>query len=433
MATDRYSDDHKIVVSGGNGTLTIDATLDAANISSANDINIESDNDINIESTDGDVNLTTNNHDINLTTNNGVVSIDGMNIYRDSLLSHHIDYPVEIIWHSDHASNTWIFDQNTSFLFLNDSTYYNLSVSTNNLYLSSRDDVYIKAGIDAANSTLWLSANGNSTPYIEMLKDTDRINIYGGTSHISAYSGAIYANAGGQAYLTIGPEVILMAGNHPTGGAGIDEQIVDIFNASNNNDSDVLYLSIGYTSDATPANNFIVFFDHGLNSNDIGSIEGDGAGGISLNSGGADYAEWIMINQESEWPEYSDLKGNNILGIPEGTLVWISDSKIHRNIVGTPMIITKRAIVCGNSPKNSFRKESSEIGERVSFIGQVPVIVEGPVKDGDYLLPKEGSNHCFAVDKAQITFEQYKSCVGTAWGSSNGSQISKVNCAIGIK
>lgn len=173
MATDRYSDDHKIVVGGGSGTLTVDANL---NVSSANDINIES--------TGGD---------INLTANNGVVSIDGMNIYRDSLLSHHIDYPLEIIWHCDYPVNNWNFDKNTTFLFFNDSTYYDLAVYTNDLNLSSRDDVYIRAGISAADSTLLLSANNNSSPYIRLKKDTDTIDIV--ASEINLIADAISASA----------------------------------------------------------------------------------------------------------------------------------------------------------------------------------------------------------------------------------------------
>lgn len=156
MATDRYSDDHKIVVGGGSGTLTVDANL---NVSSADDINIES--------TGGD---------INLTTSSGVVSINDFDISKVSS-SNHISYENDIYWHSDYLYNTWRFDKNTSFLFYNDLTHYDFEVSTKNLYLSSRDDVYITAGIDTADSTLLLSANNSLSPYIRLKKDTDTIDI----------------------------------------------------------------------------------------------------------------------------------------------------------------------------------------------------------------------------------------------------------------
>jgi len=423
MATDRYSDDHKIVVGGGAGTLTVEADLNVTG-----DLAFSGSLDIS-----GDLGIT------------GDLTVSGSG---DSSISSSAGN-ISILANLDVA----------------------ISSSSDDITLTAYDDLNLYAGSGGSTGVIRISPGGAATPsyssvYITLSESSDEIVIGGPNLSINSDivaidsdSVTINSNAGNIEFTAsgVGNDInltadgivylrhssnnssLILQNNHldvltnNQGSGSLTEYATSITNTWNSNNADVLYLRTFYSGTSGAGNNFIVFFDGNAGENDIGSIQGDGSGGVSLHSPGADYAEWMMINQESEWPEYLHLKENNILGIPEGTLVWISDSKIHRNAIGTPMIITKRAVVCGNSPKNSFYRANSEIGEKVSFIGQVPVIVKGPVKDGDYLLPKEGSNHCVAVDKAQITFEQYKSCIGTAWGSSDGSQISKVNCAIGIK
>jgi hypothetical protein len=422
MATDRYSDDHKIVVGGGSGTLTVEADLAVTGgisfsgdlaISgsvSATDITVSGSADSSIESTAGkidilaslDVTISSSSSDINLS------AYDDLNLYAGS-------------------------GSSTGFIRLSPAGAPAPSYSSVYMTLSVADDEIVIGGPTLTIESDSVSISSDSVAVSSNAGNID-ITSNGSENDINIVSDRlIYMHHSGNnsALILYDDHLEILAKNEGSG--SLTENATSITNTWNSNNADVLYLRTFYSGTSGAGNNFIVFFDGNAGENDIGSIQGDGSGGVSLYSPGADYAEWMMINQESEWPEYLHLKENNILGIPEGTLVWISDSKIHRNAIGTPMIITKRAVVCGNSPKNSFYRASSEIGEKVSFIGQVPVIVEGPVKDGDYLLPKEGSNHCVAVDKAQITFEQYKSCIGTAWGSSDGSQISKVNCAIGIK
>jgi hypothetical protein len=54
MATDRYSDDHKIVVGGGGGTLTVDANLTVTGLTATGETNISGTGSISFS---GDVNL----------------------------------------------------------------------------------------------------------------------------------------------------------------------------------------------------------------------------------------------------------------------------------------------------------------------------------------------------------------------------------------
>jgi glycerophosphoryl diester phosphodiesterase len=420
MATDRYSDDYTIVVGGGGGTMTVDSDLEITggllftgnlaipgNLSvtgsiTGTDLNLLGSGTSNIISAAGDIALTSSTGDVTVTCKDTLGLYTGVGGTVGEI----------IISPSGPALPSFV------------SVYITLSESSDEIVIAG-PNLSINSDIVAIDSnSVTIDSNAGNIEFTA-----------------SGVGNDINLTADGIVYLrhSSNNSSLILQNNHldvltnNQGSGSLTEYAASIANAWNSNNADVLYLRTFYSGTSGSGNNFIVFFDGNSGANDIGSIEGDGAGGISLNSGGADYAEWMIINDESEWSEYFHLKENNILGIPEGTLVWIKNSKIYRNEIGTPMIITNRAIVCGNSPKNSFYKPSSEIGERVSFIGQVPVIVEGPVKDGDYLIPKLGENYCTAIAKSQITFEQYKYCIGTSWGNSDGSGMSKVNCAVGIK
>lgn len=423
MATDRYSDDYTIVVGGGSGTMTVDSDLEitgdlvlsggmdiSGDLGITGNLTVSGSGDSNISSSAGNISILAN-LDVAISSSLDDITLtayDDLNLYAGSGGS------TGVIRISPAGAATPSYS----------SVYITLSESSDEIVIAG-PNLSIDSDIVAINSdSVTIDSNAGNIEFTASGVGND-INL--------TADGIVYLrhSSNNSALILYDDHLEVLANNQGSG--SLTEYATSITNTWNSNNADVLYLRTFYSGTSGSGNNFIVFFDGNTGTNDIGSIEGDGAGGISLNSGGADYAEWIIINDESEWSEYLHLKENNMLGIPEGTLVWIKNSKIHRNEIGTPMIITNRAIVCGNSPKNSFYKPSSKIGEKVSFIGQVPVIVEGVVKDGDYLIPKLGANHCVAIDKVQITFEQYKSCIGTAWGNSDGPGMSKVNCAVGIK
>ena len=147
--------------------------------------------------------------------------------------------------------------------------------------------------------------------------------------------------------------------------------------------------------------------------------------------------EDIKFRKDFNWLSGVDLGDGDSdeFGLPEGQLVWIKDAKIWKEPTTgheTPMIISKRAAVIGNSRVESAGKPF----ELVSFIGQVPVIIIGSVNNGDLLIPNV-ETHCLrAVSKEECSFNQYKMAVGTAWGevvTTDDRLISKVMCAVGIK
>ena len=179
-----------------------------------------------------------------------------------------------------------------------------------------------------------------------------------------------------------------------------------------------------------------------------------GAGGVvgtsnaQYVSGGADYAEWIECGDPSEWSDIFSVedyeafvesrRGTGLLGLPEGIIVFVRDdgvssagmSQFYKSGPGRPMVVTGRAMIVGNEVAEV--ESEKLLGAQVSFIGQVPVIVEGPCSQGDLILPTEG-NICKAVPQDIVTFEQYRSAVGTAFGSKSGEGTSAVIVGIGVK
>jgi hypothetical protein len=179
-----------------------------------------------------------------------------------------------------------------------------------------------------------------------------------------------------------------------------------------------------------------------------------GGKGVQFYTGSSDFGEWAPIADINEWPEVLELEevdcslsgpiiiDREIFGLQEGMVVYVRNGAIYRDAPGTAMVITNRAALVGNA---SWKDNCNGItGEVLSFMGQLPIIIRGSFKDGDYLLPEK--NHCIAISKEDVTFEQYKSVIGTVWESPNEWQdfeeeyseegreeFHSVLCATGIK
>jgi hypothetical protein len=164
--------------------------------------------------------------------------------------------------------------------------------------------------------------------------------------------------------------------------------------------------------------------------NGIGSdITTYDAGDIRFVSGNADYGEYLLTGEDS-WEPYDCSKVGK-LGLPEGQIVFVREGRFYRSGPGTPMVVTNRAIIEGNSAA-----ELVGAWEVLSFIGQVPVICIGSVQSGDYLIPSEAiPGVAVAISSEEISFQQYKKVIGTAWESAEvgEGQLCRVLCAIGIK
>jgi len=141
--------------------------------------------------------------------------------------------------------------------------------------------------------------------------------------------------------------------------------------------------------------------------------------GVVYGSKGADYAEYLpKLNPTEQF-----LKGE-IVGVHNGRI-----SKNTRNAEQI-LAITSQPIVLGNMPS-----EEDESGyEKVAFLGQVPVFVQGPVHLGDYIVASgkhDGVGHALAAD--ELTPELVSLVLGKAWSEFDGETVTVINTSIGLR
>lgn len=227
------------------------------------------------------------------------------------------------------------------------------------------------------------------------------------------------------------------------GGGGVEIDVLELFHMGVpgdssyyikfTGDSSSVYGSIRGTDDASDP---VFYSQHsGIQHNAAtalpSTVTARDAGHIKFVSGGADYGEWLRCGDLSEWADYKNSKSEKKLGLPEGLIVYVKEGKFYRKPVGTPMVVTNRAIVVGNLKEGLWPQEECEV---LSFIGQVPVMCFGSVKDGDYLVPSvKEPGTTIAIAANECSFEDYKRVVGTAWETNKSDSLKLVNCAIGKK
>lgn len=190
--------------------------------------------------------------------------------------------------------------------------------------------------------------------------------------------------------------------------------VVLLENTNTGTSPDVLALKVGSVN-ANGGSNFITFFNGGNTA--IGRIEGNSANNTVYITTGSDFAEWLPKINSNEYFEAWD-----IVGVFEG--------KISKNTKGAQLVsvISDRAGFLGNAPET---KEKENNGERVAFIGQVPVKIIGIVNAGDYITPS-GNNDGIGVAVKPSNIDKNMQIVGIAWESNLSSAVKPVNVAIGM-
>lgn len=176
--------------------------------------------------------------------------------------------------------------------------------------------------------------------------------------------------------------------------------------------ADVLALRVGATNPSAN-NNFITFFG---NNTAVGCIQG-APGGISLVTGAADFAE--CLRREADEPAIGP---NHIVGVRGGRV------SLATHGADALMVTTDRAAVVGNVPATG-----EGAWERVAMVGQVPVLVEGPVVAGDYVVASgrhDGTG--IAIARDALKPDQVASVVGRAWETSKDQGRRPVLVAVGM-
>lgn len=140
--------------------------------------------------------------------------------------------------------------------------------------------------------------------------------------------------------------------------------------------------------------------------------------GVTYGSKGADYAEWLpKLNPEDRFQF--------------GQIVGVHGGKISLKTEGADQIMaTSRApVVVGNVPPDDEKQKYTTVG----FMGQLPVVVRGKVRTGDYIIPsglEDGT--AVAVTPENLTLEHLGRTLGRAWSDSDNDVYSLINVVIGL-
>ena len=140
--------------------------------------------------------------------------------------------------------------------------------------------------------------------------------------------------------------------------------------------------------------------------------------GVVYISGGADYAEWIE-------------KENHRIDLLPGEIVGVTGGMVSRETSQADhvLVVSMSPIVLGNVPQDQPESHF----EKIAFLGQVPIRINGPVRKGDYILPSgENDGTGFAVSPEVISMRQVPLIVAVAWEEGTNEFFNIVNCSIGL-
>lgn len=141
--------------------------------------------------------------------------------------------------------------------------------------------------------------------------------------------------------------------------------------------------------------------------------------GVVYGSKGADYAEYLPKMYASE----QFLKGE-VVGVHNGV--------ISKNTTNADQIlaITSQPLVLGNMQEDGNMNNY----EKVAFLGQIPVFVNGPVSLGDYIVASgknDGTGK--AIHPDNMTTDMLPKVIGVAWSAYEGEGVTLINTSIGLR
>jgi hypothetical protein len=265
----------------------------------------------------------------------------------------------------------------------------------------------------SANET---DGSGNCTASVGRCGD-EGVFIWGDSQNVTTTSTApdqfLIRARGGVGIGTNAPRNQLDVRRTSTGGALNANHVAVIENEATDN-GHVLALK---SNTNTPGSdeNFITFKSALAN---VGAIEGDGSGGITMTSSGADFAELMPVRADSAMPRPGDVVG-------------VIDGRIGLDTRGAQqlMVVSTQPIVIGNAPGG----ERQEGHVPVAFVGQVPVRVRGTVAPGDLLVASgEGDGRAVAIDRDRWDPTIHGPVVGQAWSEADGGIDSTIKAVVGV-
>jgi len=223
-----------------------------------------------------------------------------------------------------------------------------------------------------------------------------------------------FVTDGGVGINNTNPQTAFHVNRTASGSPTLATHVAAIENIAVADDPNVLMLKVSIENPGPPCN-FVTFGDSAKN---LGSIEGNGSGGVSLNTSGGDFAEYLPKADPNE-----TLTPGDIVGLfPEG----LTKKTHHAQRV---MVVSTAPAVLGNRPGE---KDASRYAP-AAFLGQVPVRVEGAVRSGDYIVPsgrEDGIGR--AVPPAKLIQVQYGAVVGRSLQTHPEEGIKGVTILVGL-
>ena len=285
---------------------------------------------------------------------------------------------------------------------------------------------FVGIGNNNPGRPLSITPASGSTQWIELRNNGDETkwhinHIAGGLNFAESgptgLDGRLFLQPGGNAGInTANPESELhVVGSHSGDGADPANNIAFFQNTSSGGSADVLLLRVG-ASDPGGGANFITFRDS--SSDTLGSIQGDGSGGVTLAAAGNDYAEYLPRMDPDEI-------------LSPGDVVGTFGGKITSKTAGAEliMVISTAPIVLGNDPGEG----RNAAYEKVVFMGQAPVRVRGPVEVGDFLLPSgQNDGTAIAVAGDSMDIQSLGKVIGRAWEASRETDVKRIKTVIGL-
>jgi len=224
----------------------------------------------------------------------------------------------------------------------------------------------------------------------------------------------LFVKDGGVGINTTAPLTSLHVKRNISATATLENHVAAIENNSLGTSPDVLMLKMNNVDPGTAAN-FITFADR---TKLLGSITGNGSGGILVNTTGGDFAEYLPKADPNE-----TLTPGDIVGLfPEGL-----SKKTH--YAQQIMVVTTAPAVLGNQPKE---KDESRYAP-AAFLGQVPVKVQGAFSAGDFIIPSgRGDGIGIPISLTEIRPDQYPYIVGRSLTCSGEEGIQKATILVGL-
>jgi hypothetical protein len=110
------------------------------------------------------------------------------------------------------------------------------------------------------------------------------------------------------------------------------------------------------------------------------------------------------------------------VGVRAGLISYDTEHSDHN------LVISTKPMMLGNEIKGNMSDY-----EKVAFMGQVPIRVQGVVNQGDYILPTgEHNGYARAVARDEIGFDEIPNIVGIAWEGGADKYFNTVNCSVGL-